>query len=341
MAEWRRIVPAVFAIAVLAGAPCFGDTVVLKNGDRITGVVQSLEDGALTIESAHFGTVRVDYGEVASLRIEGERGISLEGGTRIVGTLDLQAGGSAAVETASGAWEVPAADVTAIGPVELAEVEPPGWHGSFQIGVGGRTGNSETFRGNARLDLKRESPELLITGYAAGRYAEEDGQRSENVQSAGARSESTTSPGAFWYSSVDLERDEFKDLELRTTASVGLGRTWWKEDANYWKTRAGVGFTHESFTDGSDDIFPVAQLAGDYGKRINSKLTFTDTLRYIQDLDDFKGWRAVNDAALSVDLSDNGDWQLRLGVLNEYDNDPPDDVERLDTYYYLNALRKF
>lgn len=341
MSEWRRIALAVCAIAALAGANCFADTVLMKNGDRITGVVKSLDDGILTIESVHFGTVTVDYSEVASLRIEGARGVSIKGGTRIVGTLDLQAGESAAMETDSGAWEVPAADVTAIGPVELAEAEAPAWHGSFQAGLGGQTGNSETFRGNAALDLKRESPDLLITGYALARYAEEEGERSENVQGAGGRSESTLSRRDFWYSSVDLRRDELKDLELRTTAVVGLGRAWWKEDANYWKTRAGVGFTHEAFTDGSDDIFPVAQLAGDYGKRINSRLTFTDSIQYIQELDDFRGWRATNDAALSVDLSENGNWQLKLGLLNEYDNSPPDDIDELDTYYYLNALRKF
>jgi len=341
MAEtWKRVA-AIAAVVLIANSLAAADTVVFKNGDCVTGTVKALEAGRLTVETVHFGTVEVDFAEVASLTIDGQRAVTVRGGTRVVGTLRLEAGGQAAVSTEAGPWSLPAGDVLAIGPAEPAQPEPVKWHGSFEIGVSGQTGNTETFRGNARLNLKRETPDLLITGYASGRYAEEDGETSENVQRAGARQESALGPASFWYSGIDLERDEFKDLELRTTANVGLGRTWWKEDGNYWKTRAGVGFTHESFRDGEDDIFPAAELVGDYGKKINSGLTFTDTVKLIPNLDEIKGWRGLNDAALAVDLSENGDWQLKLGILNEYDNDPPDDVERLDTFYYLNAVRNF
>ncbi len=49
------------------------DTVVLVNGDRITGAVKRLEDGKLTLISDLLGTVRVDWSDIESVQSDGGR----------------------------------------------------------------------------------------------------------------------------------------------------------------------------------------------------------------------------------------------------------------------------
>src|SRR5699024_12132261 len=49
--------------------PChaYADTVCMKNGDRITGDIQSLQAGKLTIISRYAGAIHVDWSEVQEL----------------------------------------------------------------------------------------------------------------------------------------------------------------------------------------------------------------------------------------------------------------------------------
>lgn len=327
------------AVLVFSYLSASADVVVMKNGDRVTGKVTSLADGKLKIETAYMGKVAVDFDEVSSLVTDEPVAVGTRGGSRLVGALSWKEGGRAAISRAETVLAVAAASVTAIGPVE----EPAGgkWTGSFEAGVSGQSGNSETIRGAAKVAVKREAGDVTLEGYASGRYAREDGQRSANQQRAGGRMESKWGRKGYWYTAVEFLRDEFKDLDLRTTASIGAGRMWWKEDENFWKTSAGVGFTHEVYSSGDGETFPVAEIAGEYGRKINGKCRFANTTKFFMDLAELAGWRAENDAALYVDLTENGNWQLKLGVNHEYDNRPSGDVERLDTYYYLNAVRKF
>jgi len=326
------------AIVFFISAAALGDTVALRNGDRITGTVTGLKDGKLSIEGTAFGDVSVDFSEVDSISIESEMGITLAGGSRAVGTIEWKAQERGAVKTASGAWDFPAQDIVEIGP---AEIEPPAWHGSLELGVSGQSGNKETLRVNARVKLKRESDGTLLTGYALGRYSIEGGERSENLQRAGARGEYNITPDVFWYASVDFERDEFKDLDLRTQASLGLGRWWWKKGDNYWKTSAGIGVTHEDYDDDESELMPSGELMGDYGKRLSDTVVFTDTVKFLPSLSRITSWRATNDAGLAVDLTNGGEWKLKLGLAHEYDNDPPEGTDTMDTYYYMNAVRIF
>ncbi len=332
------------SVAFLAACMCAtaqADTVTMKNGDVISGKIVSMkDDGEIVMESMYMGTVMLPTSEVTAIRTDAAVTVEAAGGSRFVGTLNYDANTNAVIETQAGRVTIAPADFLAINPGEK-EAAAPKWTGAFEAGVSGQSGNKETFRGNAKLTVERAYEDLALSGYASGRYAQEDGTVSENQQRAGGRAEMKIDDMAFWYTAIDLERDEFKQLVLRTSAVVGVGRAWWKDGDNYWKTRAGLGFTHESYENTGDDIYPSAELASEYGKRLSKSLTFTDQTRFLLDLADFKGWKGENDAALAMALTEDGSWALKLGLMHQYDNTPAAGVDRLDTYYYLNAVKSF
>jgi putative salt-induced outer membrane protein YdiY len=328
-------------LVLFAAAYAAADTVTLKSGDKITGRVISMADGKLAVETDYMGTVTFDAAKVSSIVTDAPVGVKSAGGTRLVGKLAYQEGANAVVETESGQLTIRASDVKAIGTAVEAAAQKPAWHGTFELGITGQDGNKRVFSGNAALNIKREQEGLTLSGYALGRYGTDDGVVNINQQRAGGRTESVINKDWFWYSALDLERDEFKDLSLRTTAAVGIGRTWWKEGDDFWKTGAGVGFAHESYESGGSDIFPIAQFTSDYSKKIREGVLFTDRTTLTPDLANLKGWRAENDAALQMALNKGGDWRLKIGMNNQYDNEPSPDVKRLDTFYYLNLLKAF
>jgi len=341
----RAKAPAAALLTLICLSAAWAGTIEFENGDRINASGFSLEAGKLAAESPAMGKIEADLSKVTRFETGEEVAVRLRGGTLLFGALVYRSGGQATVATESGEITVSAADVTGVGPREAppgeAPAEAPAWHGAFALGISGQSGNTETFAGNGRLSFYREHEKLRLEGYASGRYAEQDGERSENQQRAGGRTEYSYRPDRFWYAAVDLERDEFKDLDFRTTGSAGLGRTWWREGENWWKTAFGVGVTHESYRSGGSELFPQAELTSDYSRRINETLTFTNRTKLALNLDETDDWRAENDAALAVDLAEDGVWQLRMGLRHEYDSLPAEGVDRLDTYYYLNTVRNF
>ena len=85
----------------------------------------------------------------------------------------------------------------------------------------------------------------------------------------------------------------------------------------------------------------MAQVVNDFSKSLNKKVTFSDLTKLTFDLQEIDGFRAENDAALLFPLTDNRKWLMKLGLSHRYDNTPAPDTDRLDTYYYLNAVRAF
>jgi hypothetical protein len=65
-----------------------GDVVTMKNGDRLTGEVKSLEQGVLYIKMDYFsGSVGVDWSQVQKVKSTATYQITLSGGKRLTGTI--------------------------------------------------------------------------------------------------------------------------------------------------------------------------------------------------------------------------------------------------------------
>lgn len=136
-------------------------------------------------------------------------------------------------------------------------------------------------------------------------------------------------------------RDDFKDLDLRAILSAGVGRKWWENGDEYFKTDVGLGAQYDKYSTGGSKTSPIAQLTAEYNKKINKVAMFNDKLTCVPTLTDLGRWTAVNDASLAIAINEKQDIKIKLGVRSEYDNMPPDDVEGMDTYYYLNIVKDF
>lgn len=76
--KFPAVISLLAASALLAGA---ADVVRLKNGDRISGDVTRMADGALKIETAYAGKVVIQWSEVLDLEMDEEVDVLLEDGT--------------------------------------------------------------------------------------------------------------------------------------------------------------------------------------------------------------------------------------------------------------------
>ena len=79
-------------VAVLAATTLWADQVVLKNGDRVTGSIVKKDGNALTIDSAHFGTITMPWDEVESVIADTPLNVVLPGDQTVRATLQTRTG---------------------------------------------------------------------------------------------------------------------------------------------------------------------------------------------------------------------------------------------------------
>ena len=105
--------------AALVSTVVHADVVTLRNGDRLSGELKSLERGKLRFDSAATGTIPIEWDEVATLVSGQDIQKEIEDGTRFLGPLSTAVASSdVVVETAQGPVTLAMAEVILMTPIE-------------------------------------------------------------------------------------------------------------------------------------------------------------------------------------------------------------------------------
>lgn len=344
---------AALALALITVAAA--DEVHLHDGSIIRGAVQTMSAEGLTIHTDFAGDLTIPTAKVAGLSTDQDLMVALQGGERAAGRLRVQPDGGLTLSGPTfGDASVNMSQLVAVWhpdqPSPLAseeevaalkkrieEIEPQ-WGLKVEFGLNGETGNSERNAFMGRVEATRKTARERMLIYGQGRYAKENGVRSTNEIMGGIDLEVDLTDRLFAFGKIGLEMDEFESLDLRTTATAGLGYFFIREPGHELKGRAGIGYQHESFDDGSTDDDVIAEVGYDYLREIAPWLLFTHGTTWYPTLSDLGDYRLVSETAGEIPLGDSESWKLRVGMRNEYDGLPLEGVDRMDTFYFLNLL---
>ena len=229
--------------------------------------------------------------------------------------------------------------------VEVKHPPPPPpdekWTARIEIGLNGKTGNTERTAFNGRAEALRETDLERLLMYIQGQYAKENGTETTNEIFGGARWERDLTDRWFVFLRTELERDEFEMLDLRATVTGGTGYFFIREATHELKGRLGAGVQHESYQDGTRTNDIIAEAGYDYRLDVLDWFRFTHSLTYYPVLEDpARDYRLLAETAGEIPLGE-GIWKVRAGMRNEYDSMPRPDVERLDTTYFLNLVAEW
>lgn len=266
-----------------------------------------------------------------------------------------------AASIASGAWasqfalptlELGAQEEQAEEPAVEESVESPdffsGWSRSVELGLTGSSGNSDNLTLRAIFQTERETDHLRTLFRARYLYSEDDGNESENEgRLRGENDWKFVGERYYLFALGVFDWDEFQDWDQRIQLFAGLGYEFLKErsllesgqDRASLNGRLGAGATRE-FGSGDDDWHPEALIGLDFFWQITDRNSFAAGTEVFPALDDFGELRAISYAAYDIQLADDGDLRLRLGVEHEYDSDSGDAKEN-DVSYFVTILATF
>lgn len=340
------LLTATLALAASAQA----DAVLLVDGSRLIGQVQRLADGTLTVKTDFAGVLEIEAAKVKGVFTDRPLAVQLKTGDRAVGTMRFAAETGQTIGVDGRPVTAPEfGEITAIWPpdedspevvaLKAVQAEKTGkWSLRVEAGLNGQTGNTERIGFNGRIDTRFKTDKERLNIYAQGRFGRENGVRTVNEILGGAKLEVDVSDRWFAYGQTELEFDEFENLDLRTTVTAGMGYFLIKEEDQDLKLRAGAGYMHESFDDGTMQDQGVLELGVEYRKQINDRLLFTHGTTYFPSLDSLGDYRLRIENAIELALNKSKTAKLKAGVRNEYDARPQPGVDRLDTFYFMNLL---
>ena len=339
-------------IAVLLVSPVTlsADEVVLSDGSRLIGTVERLCDGKLFFATRFAGTLEIDAAMITSLATEGAVNVGLTSGDRLVGVVTpVGEEARVVVHTEGGDLGAPLDKVQAIWLLgerspeerrveEETEARIGKWSFTLEAGASFSEGNKEILEAQGGLELKRQSSVDLLKFYANGQYREDRKVRSAAEVIGGAYYEYLLTDRFFLYGKTEAEYDEFESLDLRFTAGFGGGYYWLKKPDHELKTRAGIGYLHESFMDGTSRDDPQAEIGLEYMVDLLEWLKFTHSATYYPTFESIRDYRLVFDTAFLMPLGTSDMWKLKLGAKHEYDPIPRPGLEQLDQTYYANIV---
>ena len=215
--------------------------------------------------------------------------------------------------------------------LEDEPVENP-WQGSFELGMDGTRGNSETFNFRFGFDTERKTDFDVIALDLDYNKKTADTVETANRAYLDWRYELLFNKESRFTSFVHgtVEYDEFQSFDVRVAVDSGLGYKLVDAKTTSLAARLGGGFSHE--IGGPDDRYvPEAVFAMDFEHPLSKRQKFTASTEYAPDVTAMNDFRLNSQASWETLINQEMNLSVKLSALNRYDSTPhgarPNDLD--------------
>ncbi len=318
-----------FLLLGLAGATgAHADTVALVNGDRISGQIIASDADTLTMKTEFLGEARIQWQAITQIESQAPLFLTDKDGQVLVGAVSTS-DGTLRVQTANaGVVPVQKAAVQSIRDeerqkayeAEIARLRNPSlldfWSAYFDTGLSFTQGNSETRTFTTAAKAQRKTQGDKITAYATSILAENSTagitEKTANAIRGGSRYELNVSDRLFTFGFIDLEFDEFQNLDLRNVLGGGLGWHVRKTERTSFDVFGGGSYNQEFFSDDITRRSAEVVVGEEFEAKLNDRLTFSQRLAFYPNMSETGEYRVQFDTALVTQLYRWIGWQISL-----------------------------
>ncbi len=246
----------------------FADEIILKNGDRLSGKLVSMEEGKLIFNTSYAGDITVNWSEIKTIKTDGQAAILLNNGSLIKGALQPTKDNKVMVDTSSSLGTPPLdlGEVAAINP-ELLPQEVK-LTGRADVAIALRSGNTDTSTYNLSGEIQARSKKSRYT--LGGEYNREEDHDKTTVNNwlAYAKYDHFLTEKLYGYVNTVFEKDKMADLNLRSSIGLGLGYQVWESEKTNLALEAGLSYVNEDYDVGSDSNYAAFRWSVDFDRYI-------------------------------------------------------------------------
>jgi putative salt-induced outer membrane protein YdiY len=325
------VVPLVLALLSLAASAARSDTVILTDGDKLTGKITALVDGKLTINVAGVGDVKIDTAKVSSFSTDAPVVLKLKDDTLVTQQVAIQPGGM--IQIGGGLLGPHALPTT-----DVVEINPPvaKWSGSLQAGGIFVRGNAETDSLNlaANLERKTDQDKIALSGnYLYGRTTNRTTDQSfttaENWQTEALYDYYFTKQ-FYGFLDAQVTKDRIAYLDLRFAPSAGVGYIFFNGPKLNLSTEGGLAWIYERYTNDTATREDVSlRLAYHVSYKFYDNVTVFHDLEYFPSIQNGRNYIVNTDIGLRAKLTTHVFAEAKAVV--DFDSDPARNAFKTNT----------
>jgi putative salt-induced outer membrane protein len=171
-------------------------------------------------------------------------------------------------------------------------------------------------------------------------YGETDGQRNAESYMTKLRGNYLISQKVYTYGQVGWFKDKFAGFDNRYYGGAGAGYKFFDGPKHFLDAELGLNYTFEEYVDNTEDDFPEARAFGKYEFAFNEKNRFSQSLEFLDDLNDSDKYRLISETAVIAQLSTN--FALKVSYEIRYNNKPVSStLENTDTMLSAAIVANF
>lgn len=254
----HRHIPAVVSWLLFSSLPlpCWADEVQLRNGDRLTGTIVTMEEGTLTVNTAHSGDVKIQWPQIRRLSSDKPLMIQLHDKVNETDWTEWLYTRYATTE---------AVLIGEHGPITLDSVKainpppPIRYLGTLNLGGNRTQGNTSTQALNASTRWSVRSDRHRVLAEAKFNYGEVGSRVTVRNSMAALKYDFFLSRKVFANAEGLFEKDTFQNLSLRTTLGAGLGYQFVDTQRASISAVAGLAHVSEDYTNADRTSTPSAR----------------------------------------------------------------------------------
>jgi hypothetical protein len=333
----------------------WGDQIVLKDGDRISGKVVKKDGKTLTVDSKNFGTVTLKWADVETINIQDPVNVVLSGDRAIKGAITTE-DGRLVVDSPGTPQTVLPADVVALrNDAEQRAYERllrPGlldlWAITGSLNIAGANGNAEASTLTTPINFVRASNTTRTTAYfnSIRSTATVNGlsaQTANAIRGGWAYNRNVTKR-LFFNGFNDYEYDKFQSLDLRVVLGSGLGFEVLRSDNARLSVLAGAAWNREAFGPAAPAVSftrnsAEAYWGDDFAHKLNTRTALTQSFRMFNNLINSGEYRVNFDVGATTSLMKWLTWNIALS--DRYLSNPVPGRKKNDFLYSTGFGFKF
>lgn len=306
------------------------DTVVLVNGNIVTGEVKSLEFGSLRYSTDSMGTVNIDWEDIVNVTSNQDLQIELSDGQRYFGQLASPDDRfSVRVKTASAVFDFTMMEIVRITPIETGEKFWQRLDGSFSLGIQTQKTSGVT-TSNVAADISYRAREYLVGLRLNSSVTDQP------IEGTSVRQTFQTNYQRFrgnrWFTDWFTGWEKNDELGIQSRFSVGgaLGRYIVQTNRNQFSFTLGLQAAAEAFT-GDDESTTNAEGRIEIRylhRNLVPETSINFTTKIYPLLDDLSRFRAETDLSFRREFVEDLFFEVSVG--HSYLSDPPIDSASTD-----------
>lgn len=219
-----------------------------------------------------------------------------------------------------------------------AYADDNGLKGSGEFGFTQNTGNtvSKSMLGGLKLDYIQPAYEVKSAFSVSHKTEDKETTEQRYVADMQYNHFYSEDKGFYSFAQTRFESDDFADLDLDSLFTIGLGKTFIKDERVRLNGEASIGYQHTDYIVEKNIDQMVARLKADFAYKFNNQVTF------LQDAVVFTGenqTKLETNTGLKVRMSSN--LNLKAGFQYRTNSDPAPGVKKDDTQTTLTVIYDF